>query len=87
LAQEPWDEESLGTCKDRKPAHVVAYPLVGANCRDTASAVNGEKLEKASLVQKCEPWDVDSLGSCKDRKPAHVVEFPNVGANCDPKKP
>jgi len=64
--------------------------MVGANCRNTMSGVNGEVLDKSnSLVQKegREPWDVDSLGSCKDRKPAHEVPFPMVGANCDPKKP
>ena len=32
LAREPWDKASLGSCEDRKPAHVVAYPYVGANC-------------------------------------------------------
>jgi len=31
-ACEPWDVDSLGSCKDRKPAHVVEYPFVGANC-------------------------------------------------------
>jgi len=32
LAQEPWNVDSLGSCDDRKPAHVVEYPNVGANC-------------------------------------------------------
>jgi len=29
---EPWDVDSLGSCSDRRPAHVVEYPNVGANC-------------------------------------------------------
>ena len=34
LAQkcEPWNIDDLGSCKDRKPAHEVPYPYVGANC-------------------------------------------------------
>ena len=29
---EPWDPSTLGTCRDRKPAHQVPYPFNGANC-------------------------------------------------------
>lgn len=29
---EPWNKDSLGSCSDRKPAHVVPFPMVGANC-------------------------------------------------------
>ena len=29
---EPWNVDDLGSCKDRKPAHEVPYPYVGANC-------------------------------------------------------
>jgi len=85
-AGEPWDRATLGSCEDRKPAHVVGWPYVGANCDPDKPETNKQHVLK-SLMQlqgapKSIPWEPDTLPRCKDYRPAHTVAYPYVGANC-----